>query len=197
MPLSFYNKCHHFLIRLLLFVGVISQKSSSLKRERESLSIKKEEVRGSSRRWFVFFERKERPRRRGLLLSFQKSFLFFALSRVFQKSPLSGKKLTRRSFLFFLFFSLLNNARRLKRRHGKRSHPSGHRGCRRSSRPEDANRRSVQTKVRGVFESVRGVCGTHRRRRDWGETLHRAVFRLLVMCGPLRGWTDDETHELK
>ena len=73
-------------------------------RERESLSIKKEEVRGSSRRWFVFFERKERPRRRGLLLSFQKSFLFFALSRVFQKSPLSGKKLTRRSFLFFLFF---------------------------------------------------------------------------------------------
>merc|ERR1712072_9343 len=85
----------------------------------------------------------------------------------------------------------------LKRRHGKRSHPSGHRGRRRSSRPEDANRRIVQTKVRGVFESVRGVCGTHRRRRDWGETLHRAVFRLLVMCGPLRGWTDDETHELK
>ena len=79
---------------LLLFVGVISQKPSSLKRERErerereSVSIKKEEVRGSSRRWFVFFERKERPRRRGLLLSFQKSFLFFALSRVFQKSPL-------------------------------------------------------------------------------------------------------------
>ena len=107
MPLSFYNKCHHFLIRLLLFVGGHLAKAVVFE-ERERVcvcvSIKKEEVRGSSRRWFVFFERKERPRRRGLLLSFQKSFLFFALSRVFQKSPLSGKKLTRRSFLFFLFF---------------------------------------------------------------------------------------------
>ena len=63
--------------------------------------------------------------------------------------------------------------------------------------PKDANRRSVQTKVRGVFESVRGVCGTHRRRRNGRETLHGAVFRLLVMRGPLRGWTDDEAHELE
>ena len=114
MPLSFYNKCHHFLIRLLLFVGGHLAKAVVFE-ERERVcvcvSIKKEEVRGSSRRWFVFFERKERPRRRGLLLSFQKSFLFFALSGI-PKKPALREKLTRRSFLFssFFFFSLKQRA---------------------------------------------------------------------------------------
>merc|ERR1712072_1148066 len=92
--------------------------------------------------------------------------LFFSLSKNRFCFSLS-KKPAGKTYAFFslLSFSLLNT-RRLKRRHGKRSHPSVHRGRRRSSRPEDANRRIVQTKVRGVFESVRGVCGTHRRRRD-------------------------------
>ena len=187
---------------LLLFVGVISQKPSSLKREREREREREfEHKKGGGARFLsslvcVLREKRETAPSWSSSLFPKIVSVFRSLSGI-PKKPALREKLTRRSFLFFLFFSLLNNARRLKRRHGKRSHPSGHRGCRRSSRPEDANRRSVQTKVRGVFESVRGVCGTHRRRRDWGETLHRAVFRLLVMCGPLRGWTDDETHELK
>ena len=50
--------------------------------EEEKRFEHKRRVRSSSRRWFVFNERKERPRRRGLLLSFKNRSVFRSLSGI-------------------------------------------------------------------------------------------------------------------
>jgi hypothetical protein len=147
------------------------------------------------------FEEEENSVDRVLSLSFSPSLLCVSvlsssLCFLFLPFHAAHTKRGKKGANVFLILSLPSTYTHTERRNGRRSNPSGHRGRRRPSRPEVANRRVVQTKVRGVFEGVRGVCGTHRRRRNWGETLHGAVFRLLVVRGPLRGWTDDEAHEL-